>query len=115
MRTKIKESQLDKVFSLWIRHRDQRCLKCGIKENLQCAHIFSRTARSVRWDPLNAITLCYRDHLYWAHKNPIEFTEFIQHHLGEKNYSLLKQRYYRVKQWTQKEKKILFKKYSSFL
>src|SRR3990167_7578217 len=91
---KIKENQLDRVFSLYIRNRDKRCLKCGTKENLQCAHIFSRTARSVRWNALNALTLCYKCHLFWAHKNPIEFTEFVKHYLGEQDFASLKKQYY---------------------
>ena len=108
---KIKESAVDKVFSLWIRNKDKTCQRCGTNQNLQCAHIFSRTARSVRWEPLNALTLCYKCHLFWAHKNPIEFTEFIRLRLGEKDFALLKKKYYALKSWSQKEKAELLKKY----
>ena len=111
MKKKIKESQVDKVISIWVRNRDGHCLKCGTKDNLQAAHIFSRTARSVRFDPLNILTLCWRCHLSWAHRNPIEFTEFVQKHLGKKNYAELKKRYYKLKSWTQAEYKSLIEKY----
>lgn len=111
MTKKIKEKHVDKVISLWVRKRDGRCLKCGTRDNLQAAHIFSRTARSVRFDPLNLLTLCFKCHLYWAHKNPIEFTEFVQKHLGPKKYKELKKRYYTLKQWTQAEYAQLIENY----
>ena len=110
---KLKEKKIDIEFSKWIRARDGKCLKCGTKENNQCAHIFSRTARSVRWDELNALTLCYKCHLFWAHKNPIEFTEFVRSHLGEKNFALLKRRYYHPKQWTDKQKQRIYENFKT--
>ena len=100
----------DKAFSIRIRTRDGRCLRCGKRENLQCAHIFSRSARRVRWDELNAITLCGGCHLFWAHKNPIEFTEFVQKLLGRK-YATLKKRYYTLHQFTKPELLAIIKKY----
>ena len=100
----------DKNFSLWIRARDGGCMRCGKKDNLQCAHIFSRSARSVRWDELNAITLCGGCHLFWAHKNPIEFTEFIMKRLGDQ-YEELKRRYYKLHQFTRSELESIISKY----
>ena len=101
----------DKVFSLWIRQRDGRCLRCGKKENLQCAHIFSRSARSVRFEELNCITLCSGCHLFWAHKNPIEFTEFVKKLLGRK-YTILKKKYTTLKQLKAEDLEKIIKKYA---
>src|SRR5690606_19997162 len=70
--------KLDKVFSKFIRERDRSCLYCGKTENLQCAHIVPRTYLNLRWDERNCITLCYRHHLYWAHKDPLEFVAWIR-------------------------------------
>lgn len=70
--------KLDMVFSKKIRERDRRCLRCGQTEMLQCAHLISRTYKALRWNPNNAICLCYRDHIFWAHKNPLEFAEFVR-------------------------------------
>src|SRR3990167_1564497 len=100
----------DIAFSLFIRARDGKCVRCGKKDNLQCAHIFSRSARSVRWDELNAITLCGGCHLFWAHKNPIEFTEFIMKRLGSQ-YEELKRRYYKLHQFTRQELEAIIEKY----
>jgi len=110
----IKETKIDKVFSIWIRNRDGRCLRCGKKENLQCAHIYSRIARSVRYEPLNAITLCYGCHIGWSHKYPIEFTEFIKKYLGTRKYNLLKEKYHTLKPggFSEQEKQEIINKYS---
>jgi len=82
--------KLDKLFSEYIRKRDGKCLKCGKKTNLQTAHIHSRRHFNTRWDETNAVTLCVRCHLFWAHKEPVEFTEWVKKLLGEKKYENLK-------------------------
>lgn len=70
--------KLDKLFSEYIRRRDGKCLRCGRTDTLQCAHISSRKNLAGRWNPNNAITLCYTHHLFWAHKEPIEFAEWLK-------------------------------------
>ena len=59
--------KLDKVFSQYIRFRDQRCVTCGSRENLQCGHLFSRTAYSTRWHPRNAFCQCSSCNLRHEH------------------------------------------------
>lgn len=81
-RKKIKE--LDKLWSIKIRERDGKCLKCGNTSSLQAAHILSRKNLNIRFDLENGLTLCIRCHLYWAHKEPIEFTKWVEYHLGKK-------------------------------
>lgn len=68
--------KLDKLFSEKIRSVGF-CQHCGKKSGLQCAHIFSRKNYSIRWDEENAVCLCLRCHLYWAHKEPVEFTKWV--------------------------------------
>ena len=67
--------EADKLFSMLIRKRGhcQRCLKT---ENLQCAHVVSRTNKLLRWNPDNALSLCTACHLFWMHKSPLEFVEW---------------------------------------
>ena len=73
----------DILFSQIIRARDKKCLRCSKTENLQCAHIFSRKNYATRWFPQNAITLCYACHIFWGHKNPVDFTRFVENILGK--------------------------------
>jgi len=83
--------ECDRLFSLYIRKRDKFCQAPNCNKPAQhCAHIFSRKNHSVRWYPDNAISLCYRHHIHWAHKEVMEFAEFIQKRLGKRRYDLLK-------------------------
>lgn len=70
----------DKLFSELI-HKRGKCEYCGKTESLQTAHIIPRTNKHLRWNPDNAVLLCFRHHLYWAHKNPLEFAEWVQRYM----------------------------------
>jgi hypothetical protein len=84
--------KLDTICSLITRSLGQ-CCKCGLNdyEKLQCAHIYSRTYKSVRWDLKNLLCLCAKCH-FEAHKNPLLFAEFVKSYLGDYEYESLKQR-----------------------
>lgn len=60
--------------------RDARtCRRCGAdyrSKQMHWAHIFSRGAKSVRWDMRNSCCLCAGCH-FWAHHNPTLFTAFV--------------------------------------
>jgi hypothetical protein len=64
----------DTLFSLKVRSVG-RCERCGGTSGLQASHIVSRVVKSLRWNPLNAICLCAKCHIFgqdsWHH-NPIE-------------------------------------------
>lgn len=72
------KKKADTLFSEYIRKRDKRCLRCGKTTSLQCAHIIGRRNHRLRYDPQNAITLCYACHIHWAHKEPLEFVEWLE-------------------------------------
>ena len=99
MKRKTIRNKLDKVFSLIIREYGS-CEKCGKRDGLQCAHIFSRSNLAVRWDTDNAWCLCAGCHLYWAHKNPVEFTEWTKNRMGEEKYQALRVKANTIKKWT---------------
>ena len=57
--------QLDKVFSEYIRRRDdgKGCVTCGIKkpwQEMQACHYYSRGKYPTRWHELNVHSGCYR-------------------------------------------------------
>ena len=64
----IKITPADKAFSLCVRARANfRCEKCGKQHShnskgLHCSHHHSRGNWSIRFDPLNAESLCYGCH-----------------------------------------------------
>jgi len=79
--------KLDRLFSTCIRTRDgfrcqhENCTAGG--NRMHCAHIFSRSRMTTRWDLDNAITLCYYHHIVWCHRTPVEFTLWIMKKIGE--------------------------------
>lgn len=90
----------DTEFSRTIRKRaGWKCERCGTYygpkagTRLHCAHIFSKGAfPHLRYDPDNVIALCYRHHRWWAHIDPVDFTEWVQKHIGEAKFEALKTR-----------------------
>lgn len=107
-KTRIKK-KLDKIVSDIVRSRGS-CVRCGNNDykKLQCAHIMPRTALSTRWDFMNLVCLCVSCHLFWAHKNPVEFTEWIKVWLGETKYNELRRRATMLKHWTIEELEQLY-------
>jgi hypothetical protein len=91
---KIRRSLADKYFSDYIRERDdwscRRCKKEFEKPNrgLHCSHFFSRAKKSVRFDPENAIALCFSCHNYFG-GNPADHVSFFKNILGNDRYRLL--------------------------
>lgn len=73
----------DKAFSLLIRSVGS-CQNCGSIENLQCAHIVSRSNKTLRWNPLNAVCLCLRCHIFKFHRSPLEFVEWLEKRYPER-------------------------------
>ena len=87
-------NKLDKLVSQIVRDRGA-CQNCGSKNNLQAAHIFSRTYNNTRWDLDNLICLCASCHFFF-HKNPLEFA----HWIGEEKYQLLKESRNQITKYT---------------
>lgn len=86
------KKQLDILWSLQIRKRDQTCRRCGGNGGLQAAHIFSRGNLTTRWDKENGLGLCYACHIHWAHRKPVEFALWVIDLLGRKKFQELKKK-----------------------
>ena len=54
------------------------CEKCFSTNHLSAHHIYPRTIYALRYDLQNGVALCKRCHLYWAHKNALEFVDWIK-------------------------------------
>ena len=74
--------KLDTIISKIVRQRGY-CERCNRTNNLQAAHIYSRSRMSTRFDLKNILCLCPDCHMNFAHKNPLEFAEFVEKFLGE--------------------------------
>lgn len=67
----------DRAFSKYIRARDGKCLSCGSSEFLQCAHLITRSYKSIRVNELNAVALCRSCHVKYTHK-PLEWRQWVE-------------------------------------
>lgn len=89
-RTTLK-NKADRLFSQYIRQRDGGCVACLSVENLQCAHIFTRSYLNTRFDEDNAVCLCAGCHKFYTHR-PIEWSDFIIARIGEEKYQDVRMR-----------------------
>jgi len=96
------KKKLKKLFSLYIRQRaGNRCEASGkIKGHFrdcggynQCSHVHSVGAYpNLRFDPLNALCLCYRHHIHWWHKETGEAWEWFKKTYPKRHKYLEKQK-----------------------
>lgn len=79
----------DKAFSNFIRSRANWCCeRCGTQyepntRGLQCSHHFSRRYYNIRYDPDNAVALCYNCHVYWYQKDIPEAYLWLEQKIGK--------------------------------
>ena len=79
---------LDKVMSLLIRARDEKCQTCGSRENLQNGHLFSRSNHAARWNFINCHTQCGACNIRHEH-DPYIYTEWFRKRYGQSVYHAL--------------------------
>jgi hypothetical protein len=88
----IRRTQADARFSQQIRDRDgRRCKRCGSTPHpmgLHCAHHFTRRTGATRFDPDNALALCYGCHQY-LDSHPDEKEAFWRSIIGDERFDAL--------------------------
>ena len=89
----MKITAADSNFSKAIKMRDKNtCQKCGkVADRMECSHVFGRRHRTIRWDTLNAKTLCHSCHRWW-HENPTESGQWFQDTFGEDRLAILREK-----------------------
>lgn len=78
----------DAKFSIFIRQRDGKCLKCGTLEGLTCSHYHGRGKSATRFDPINCIALCWTCHQEWEGPKS-DYTTFMLNRLGQEGFIAL--------------------------
>ncbi len=101
------DKQLDAAFSKYVKKRDGKCVACGSRANLECAHVFGCGARSVRWNPLNAVTLCRECHAHDHQDDPRLAMRVAQERLTEHEWERLVRLQGQIVHWTVDDKKEL--------
>lgn len=87
----LKRDAADHWFSLVVRARDGRCLHTGMEGRLECAHIYGRRAKILRWSLDNAVSLTSASHRYFT-ENPIAFHDWLEATLGEGHMAILREK-----------------------
>lgn len=82
--SKSQRNELRKLLREVIFARDEhKCLRCRRQVQLAPAHIYPKgTYRKLEFEPLNVITLCFACHICFAHKNPVEFTAWLEENIS---------------------------------
>lgn len=100
---KIRRSKADGLFSDFIRERDDYvCQRCKAEferpcASFHCSHFHSRSKKSVRFDPDNAVGLCYKCHKHFTKEDAYfggpmktkEHRSFFENRLGPERFDLL--------------------------
>ena len=87
----LKRDAADHWFSLVVRARDGRCLHTGMEGRLECAHIYGRRAKILRWSLDNAVALSSSSHRFFT-ENPIAFHDWLEATLGEGHMAILREK-----------------------
>ena len=91
----------DTWFSKAIRARDNwQCRKCGSVDTIQCAHIYARRTKSVRYHTANAVALCAACHRYFTDE-PIAWARWCDQTLGAAHMEKLQMQKNRVLKTTE--------------
>ena len=90
----ISYTQLDRLFSTWIRRRDGKCQYCGKSGiRLEAAHMFGRGMKSVRFDPENVYAMCGgpsdKTCHHWLDMHNTEKMDWLRKRLGNDRYNAL--------------------------
>src|SRR3990167_3597477 len=91
---------LDTQSSKICRIKAKVCQKCLKAPESQAAHIFSRWKMSTRWEQDNLIAMCFYCHIFWSHREPAEFTLWVQERMGMEKFNDLRKRAETIKQWS---------------
>lgn len=67
-----------------------KCVRCGGDKHLHAAHVLPKGSHPrMRFMPINVLTMCLHDHIFWCHKDPLAFTEWFKQKYPERYIELL--------------------------
>ena len=104
------KKELDRVFSIFIRYRDNKiCLMCG-KTGNQAGHFISRSHNATRYDELNTHAQCVSCNIF-KHGNHAEYAYRLIKKYGSKKFEELIKKGREIKQFRTAEVEALIAKY----
>lgn len=92
----IRRCPADAAFSDALRaSRNHACEHCGREGRTECAHIYGRRHKSIRWDTLNALSLCHTCHRAFT-ENPLDFERWLREYVGQGYLDILAEKRERI-------------------
>lgn len=87
------KQKLDLLVKQFVHERDgDICLRCKKSRQLivlQAAHVHGKGKYPrLRFEPDNILSLCWQCHMEWAHKQPLEFTDWFRENWPNRNEKL---------------------------
>ena len=72
-------SECDQLVRKLVLNRDDyKCVRCGGNHVLQASHVISKgRATRIRFELLNVLTMCLKCHIFWAHRDPVGFVDWV--------------------------------------
>lgn len=84
-------AKADRLFSLWVRSRDGKCVRCGSKKRLQNSHFWSRRRYTTRYSAENCDTLCAGCHKYhWEGEKQGDYRDYLINRITAYEYDKLR-------------------------
>lgn len=82
----------DKLFrAIILKERLNKCEHCGKRSVLHISHILPKGSHPrLRYQRCNVLLLCVRCHLFWAHRNPLDFTHWVEEYKGKELFNSLR-------------------------
>lgn len=105
------KKEADRVFSLFIRNRDKRCVLCGSDKQLQNGHFVSRGINILRYDTRNCNTCCAVCNI-WKNGNMVEYSAFMRRKHGPDIIETLLKEKQKLHQFTRQELESVISKYT---
>ena len=99
--SKIRRCPADSAFSTAVRmSRNHTCEHCQRTDGkMEAAHIYGRANKSVRWDTMNILCLCFRCHLQFT-ANPLDFEDWLRSYFGDGYLEILNEKRHRIQKDT---------------
>lgn len=107
------KKEADRVFSLWVRARESRCVTCGGK-NDQCGHFISRSHNILRYDKRNGHSQCVGCNIFKSGNYPA-YTQFMLKTYGPDIIDKLLKEKQKLHQFTRSELESIITTYQNLI